>query len=584
MARMGPWLRKLAVHPRMPWFVGLLCVAALSPTLGWGLLQDDWVLAAWSRGLFRGAAGSPPAWDLFRLTEHTPELRSAQLELGTLPWWSHPDARLAFLRPLASLSHSLDHAVSAWPSVMHAESLFVYGALVLSVGVLARRLLDSNGLGPAVATLAFGIDDAHVLAAGWIANRHALLGALATTLMLVAHDRARRDDWRPGAWLGPLALALGLASGEGALAAVAYLFAHAVWLDPGSPRQKLVALLPYAGVVLAWALLYRALGAGTQGLGFYFDPLREPGQFLAALPLRLPVLLGAQLLPSPSELWSYGPRHVEQVAALTLTVLLVAMTGAASSLLRVSPVSRFAATGMVLSLLPSCTTLASDRLLVFAGIGGSLLLGAMVASTDPDAARRTRRWLTSLLVVSNLAFPLLLVPARFVFVDHFLRMPYERAARTLPPAPGRTLVVMCTPDPFWVYVGSAIAAVRTGEPPPARIRILGVVQRGTGTVERIGPRTLRVSIDEGFVHDPGSTLFRDPTHVMATGAEVRLTDVVATVAETREDGRASVVHFDFTELPESPSMLWTTWSGSDGFTTIVPPASGAPVRCGESPP
>lgn len=566
----------------MPWIVALVAMVLLSPTLGWGLLQDDWVQAAWVRGLFRGTQGSPAPWDLFRLTALAPADRADQLELGTLPWWTDPHARLAFVRPLTSLTHWLDY--TAWPQLpvlMHVENLLLYGALVAAIGIFARRLLGA-GSGAAIATIAYAIDDAHVMPAGWIANRHALASALATVLALVAHDRARRERWRPGVWLGPLALALGLASGESAVGALAYLFAHALFLDPGSRRDRALALAPYALVALIWALAYRAVGGGTEALGFYVDPSREPLAFLKGLPLRVPELLGAQLLPSPSEIWSYGPPDVERIAALVLALLLTLMLAAASSLLRASAIARFAVTGMALSILPVCSTLASDRLLVLPGLGGALAIGCVASAIDAERNTRSRRALAALLLVSNLGLALLLVPARFVFVDVFLRQPYERAAATLPPAPGRSLVVMCTPDPFWVYVGEAIQAARSGSPPPARLRILGVVQRGSASVERRDARTLAITIDEGFVHDPGSTLFRDPAHAMPAGTEARFGDLVARVERTRDDGRASMVAFELTEPLESPDVVWATWS-EHGYVAIEPPAIGARITCGQTP-
>ena len=47
-------------------------------------------------------------------------------------------------------------------------------------------------------------------------------------------------------------------------------------LRPSSLRQRVLALLPYAIVLLAWGLVYVALGYGSKGSGFYIDPLRSP--------------------------------------------------------------------------------------------------------------------------------------------------------------------------------------------------------------------------------------------------------------------------------------------------------------------
>jgi hypothetical protein len=53
--------------------------------------------------------------------------------------------------------------------------------------------------------------------------------------------------WRRGGWLGPLALALPLASGEFAVATLAYPAGHALFLDP-TPWRRLAGLAPYGAV------------------------------------------------------------------------------------------------------------------------------------------------------------------------------------------------------------------------------------------------------------------------------------------------------------------------------------------------
>jgi len=59
----------------------------------------------------------------------------------------------------------------------------------------------------------------------WLAARNGLLAATFALLGVSAHLRWRTDGWRPGTLLGPLGLALGLASNEQAVSVFAY--AHA---------------------------------------------------------------------------------------------------------------------------------------------------------------------------------------------------------------------------------------------------------------------------------------------------------------------------------------------------------------------
>ena len=92
----------------------------------------------------------------------------------------------------------------------------------------------------------------------------------------------------------PLLLAAGLLAKEEGIAACAYLLAYGLVLDPAGARRGCLALLPYAGVVVAWLGLRDACGYGVAHIGLYIDPIGEPLRFAAAAAGRAPVLLLGQ--------------------------------------------------------------------------------------------------------------------------------------------------------------------------------------------------------------------------------------------------------------------------------------------------
>ena len=116
---------------------------------------------------------------------------------------------------------------------MHLESVVLYGVLVLVLARLYRRFFTAPVA--MLATLLFALDETHAFPVGWLANRNALFATIFGVLAIHAHDRWRRDGWRAGAWLGPLAFAAALLSAEFGLCALGYLVAYAWFLDP-SPR------------------------------------------------------------------------------------------------------------------------------------------------------------------------------------------------------------------------------------------------------------------------------------------------------------------------------------------------------------
>src|SRR5690349_21702579 len=86
----------------------LLGVALALPALAAPLAFDD---------LFHLAAleGRTPAplrwWELFTFAPGDPARRELFVAGGVLPWWSAPDLKLAFWRPLSSALVVLDHTL-----------------------------------------------------------------------------------------------------------------------------------------------------------------------------------------------------------------------------------------------------------------------------------------------------------------------------------------------------------------------------------------------------------------------------------------------------------------------------------------
>jgi hypothetical protein len=142
-----------------------------------------------------------------------------------------------------------------------------------------------------MAALIYMVDDARILAVSWIAARNSVMSCLAAAMVLLLHDRWRRDGWRPGGWLAPLSLGLGLACGEATIGVAGYLLAHAIFLDRASPPRRLAALAVYAIPVALWAMLRGLSGAAAFGSGMYIDPLRQPLHFAEAVAIRMPLLL-----------------------------------------------------------------------------------------------------------------------------------------------------------------------------------------------------------------------------------------------------------------------------------------------------
>jgi hypothetical protein len=571
-------LKRLLASPRAPLVLALVAVVLSLPTLGAGLMMDDYSNYMIFYPPFERVGGPRGDWDMFRFMDDTAGAVRAGMDRGFFPWWMSSSLRIAFFRPLASLLHAVDfHVWPSSPALMHAVSILSYGATALLAGLVYRRILGAT-VAAGLATLMFALDDAHAMVIAWIANRHAVLSAGFVFAALLAHDHARRGGWRAGRPLATLAFALGMLAGESALGGLAFLAAYALFLDEDTPRGRILSLAPYAAVTLVWLVVYRAFGYGASGSSFYIDPARDPGAFLAATVVRLPALVAAQLAFPPADVFSFVPESKNHLTLL-VTVPVVLFVGAALVFaLRKDRRAAFFATGMVLSLLPVCATAPNDRLLLLSGLGGFGLVASLFSASREGLGRIARPLVgaaAAVFVLAHLVIAPLLLPLRAYANGAMLHGYVERAIASLPGGhvlEGRTLVVVNAPDPLITTYALGGRYARGGRI-PAAVRHLAVVLNGSQTIGRPDAQTLSVTLSEGFFHEPMSNLYRNgaPMHV---GDRITLDGMVAEVKSlTPDGGRPERVDFHFDRPLDDPSLVWIVWHETS-FVPLVLPAIG----------
>ena len=60
----------------------------------------------------------PHPLDLFRFVDGSADNWRHGVEMGTAPWYTEPSVRLAFARPISSLTHWLDYTfIADWPAL-----------------------------------------------------------------------------------------------------------------------------------------------------------------------------------------------------------------------------------------------------------------------------------------------------------------------------------------------------------------------------------------------------------------------------------------------------------------------------------
>ncbi len=604
MKSLSRGIARLLARPDLGRYLAALAVLICLPALWLGWIIDDQVHRAALLGVEDFPDAGRSTLELFRFVGGDRELSLQQIERGLWPWWSDPDLKLSFMRPVTGLTHGLDYWL--WPRspfLMHLHSLLWFAFAVLAATWLYRRWLPDPALA-GLAALLFALDDVHALAAAWIANRNATIALVFALLALLAHDRWRRDGWLPGAVCTPLLMLLGLLSNEGAVAIGAYLLAYALFLEDGSWRSRLSSLVPSAAVGMLWWVAYKLLGYGAAGSGVYIDPGTSPLRFARVAVDRVPALLRGLLAWPPAEVDLMFVRSARPVA-LAMSFTILAVLGVLFwTLSRRDRRARFFAVGMLLAVVPVCSTFPSNRLLLMASLGGlglvALWLDALWRKAlAPGGWRRPAQLGVALLLAVHVVIAPLSIQAAMQNMKG-LGVVVERAASSLPADEAvseQWVVIVNTPTAFVSGFGPVLQAL-DGRPVPARTLILGSSLHAID-VERRDEHTLVLRPEAGFLAPSGTprpgvepatanplyvlqvldNLFRDhDVDPLELGERIELNGLTVEILDIA-DGRPSEVGFRFDRPLEDPVLRWQRWEGGV-YVPFKLPGVGASVTLG----
>lgn len=597
--RMVGWLAPFLTSRRVIHLTVTLAILLTLPGLWLGWQTDDHLHRATLTDEFPSMSDARRSFpDMFAFVKDGLVTEGGAIDRGELPWWTPQNFKIAFYRPTTGLTHWIDYQL--WPhtpALMHVQSIAWYALTIALATVLFRRL-SITPLVAGLAALIYAVSDAHGLPAVWLANRNAVLATCFGICAMLAYDRWRRDAWKPGAILAPIALLVSVLANEGAIAVGAYLVAYALFIDPNRTWRRFTALVPCTLIGVAWWAAYRAGGYGSIGSGVYIDPVSEWDKFLPALIQRAPVLFYGLFSVPPSDAHILMSQPALQVFwAIGLVVMAIIAIQMACHF-RTNPVMRFATVGMLLSLIPVSATFPSDRLLMFAGIGAALIIAQlMVTARKPTSTLRSLRF-TRVVGGSLVVLHLILTPLGLVTAAHNVREFGQHATHAgmhLPADPAiedQRLIVVSTPSAF-LFTFANIYAATQHRPIATETLVLGSgvypVQ-----VERTDANTLVVSQAGGWLLKPGRWPGDDPTQFkwvgtqylfqtfdvlfrdeqpFRVGEQIQTSDCTIEVVELTADHRPARVRFRFKEPLEAPRYRWVYWN-SDRFEPFDLPAVG----------
>jgi hypothetical protein len=579
--RVAATLDSLLRHRHFPPAVAVLSALLMISALAGGWQLDDY----FQRATILGYGDSKPIQTFVQYIDRLHNLR--QMDSGTLPWWGSLDLHQAFLRYASTLTMLLDYRL--WPNhpaLMHLHSLLWLSAAVLAAAFLYREVLGATWIA-GLAALMYALDGAHAVPAAYLANRNALIACCFGFLSLLAFVRWRKLGHRRTRWLSVLMLALSLSAGEMGLATAAYLLSYGLTVDRDGIRARLMRLLPHGGVLGAWALIYRLGNFGSQGSGFYLDPLHNPLGFAVSFCQRAAFLLMGQWTPIPAEMsMAYAPGTSAFFHMSVFSFVVAAIVAALFIPLVVRDrVARFWGLGALLSLIPIAAVGPENRLLGFVGLGSMALLAQLTQALFADSfvASVPRVWkgfawaaTLILLLIHLIAAPLLGIARIAYQANVSSRM--MRAMASVPSDPrieSEDLVLINPPD--HIYLVTAIWSVKRLEnlPMPRHLRALS--SGGTLEVTRVGPSSLRVRFLGGFFPTAFSRFVRSQNDRFSPGQHFELPGLSIVVEALDAQGDPEQVLYEFPVPLEDPSLRWMIWQ--DGaYVPWTPPAVGHTQR------
>ena len=287
------------------------------------------------------------------------------------------------------------------------------------------------------------------------------------------------------------------------------------------------------------------------------------------------MLLLAQWVGVPSDLWIVLPRGVQIGWTVAGWLLVVAMAWVSLPLLRRDGVMRMWACGMVLALIPVCAAFPMDRLLLFASLGAAGLIAGLAGYAGyPDGERRQGlvRWVVIALLVLHLPISALLTPAKVVHTSLTLRM-FDALDSRLPEDPqlAEQQVVLINGVEFMGFYARLLRE-ESGRPAPAGFDWLAhpLMQM---EITRSGDHTLTIRPEGGYLSNAAQALCRSPSIPFTRGQVIERSFMTVTIDELTDDHRPAVVTFQFSVPLEDPSLRWFAWERGK-LVPFEPPAIG----------
>jgi hypothetical protein len=565
-------VRRAAERLRPALVPALVCFAVLVhwPVLSTPRFLDDYNQLAMTEGRYPSHPGPLDLYDFI-----TDENRGSLIERGILPWWSHPNVELRFLRPLSSALLWADHRLfrGADPIFEHVHSMLWWALASFAVFALLRELFSRRVA--VIGAFVFAIAPCHGFPLSWMANREALISTALGAFGLLSYARWRERRRARDAIAAFALFATAMLAGEYSLCFAGYVAAIEAARPRESIRARATGVACFALPVLVYLVTRHRLHYGAFGTGYYHDPLRDFGAYASSVPRRLAVLIATAWAGIDDRIW-VGEQWWKLAVIATATVGVVAVP--IRKLLRGlegAPKRRavWLLAGSALALAPVIAVGPSVRLLEIPMVGVSACVALVLDDVwfPRSAAGPSRGAQWAELVALALAF-VHLVRAP---IDSWLTHRYQRSvaatfARQMEwlhdRAEGKAMVVILRANHFQTLYVTPL--MLDGNVP---VRDLSF-QSGRVLLLRTSPRAIDLVAGAQPLFPVGpEDLVRSDYPPLYPGDVTDVAGMRATVVALRDDGTPKRLHFEFDHDLNDPSYLWVIQKAA-GFEEVKLPS------------
>jgi hypothetical protein len=562
----------------------VLAIAVTIPALTTGIFVDDYYHRMVMLDLFPSAQSSNDAslFGLFSFLDGNAERTINLIEQGVLPWWTLPEIKYTFFRPLSELSIYLDYQL--WPNsflLMHAQSSFWFALLALTCTAFFYFITPDKKIA-LLASLFFVLDGTHGLSIAWLAARNALLAAAFGMLSLYCLAKYLKFA-SLNYYLGSLLFLLAsLAAGEIGLSTCAFIVVYVYFFGQVNLKEKIITALPFVILSLCWVMLRSYLDFGAYGSGAYRDPFQEPISFFINFLENINLVYFALWTGVPVEILSLlsSGKNIEAV------LLFLCLNG--FLLLLFLPFwinnkrAHFYLFAMLFASIPVSAGEIQSRVLIFVSIPAlafcaECLMGFWKARKDfvQQAAFGkviNRVWLTLLYIFSGLCLfahllvaPVILMKSQTLLAD-MINPILNQPVKSFQVSENFQEKVLVLVDPPLATAMGYFPVIRRVEG-ELNARNTYLLSSGLGgvSIKRIDDYTLELEPERGFLAEPMDRVMRSDKFLYQPGDIVSLSDVTITIVELNKKNYPQKVWFRFNEKLESDLYDFRCWnSHSDG--------------------